>query len=369
MTPKETLSHYERGTHLAQYAAIGCSAFAALGTGLGYHAAGGHPVVAAAGGLVLAGALGVGWHIAIGAASRARTMVGTTALVLAGLALTGVAIGASAQAVVVSMAGQSALSAELVARVEPISAALATAAAQSDLSPLIGSASSTAAGYRGMAAQEAAGAFGRAGEGPRYATLTMAAENFDAAQQSLLALDAEADTIRDRGDAAVAALRNAAALGDQAAFLNAAQDVSAAVTDLQSLDPSVVVQTTGIVRVTGDDIEGLDAPTQSWVTQAQAWSDLRQPVTVPIPAPLSLGEAVRAQASGAALHAWIAASAIDLLPLIALLMIVSLRSEPLMRDRIHRGEDTRIGEREDALRSREAAVAAGSGITRLHAAE
>jgi hypothetical protein len=369
MMPRDTPTHYEHGTRLAQYAAIGCSAFAALGTGLGYYAAGGHPIVAAAGGLVLAGALGAGWHIAIGAASRARTMVGTTALVLGGIALTAVAIGASAQAVVVSMAGQSALSAELVERVEPISAALATAAAQSDLSPLIGSASSTAAGYRGMAAQEAAGAFGRAGEGPRYATLTMAAQNFDAAQQSLVALDAEADAIRARGETAITSLRAGAALGDQTTFLNAAQEVSAAVTELQSLDPSVVVQTTGIVRIQGDDIAGLDAPTQSWVTQAQAWADLHAPITVPIPAPISLGEAVRAQASGAALHAWIAAGAIDILPLIALLMILSLRGEPLMRDRIQRSEEPRIGEREDALRSREAAVAAGSGISRLHAAE
>ncbi len=369
MTTQDTPTHYERGTHLAQCAAIGCSAFAALGTSLGYLAAGGHPVIAAAGGLVLAGALGVGWHIAIGAASRARTIIGTTALVLAGFALTAVAIGASAQAVVVSMAGQSALSAELVERVEPISAALATAAAQSDLSPLIGSASSTAAGYRGMAAQEASGAFGRAGEGPRFATLTMAAQGFDAATQSLVALDTEADAIRARGEKAVMALRSAAALGDQTAFLSAAQDVSTAVTDLRSLDPSVVVQTTGIVRIQGDDIAGLDQPTQNWVTQAQAWSDLHQPVAVPIPAPMSLGEAVRAQAFGAAMHAWIAAGAIDILPLIALLLILSLRAEPLMRDRVHRAEAAGIGEREDALRSQEAAVAAGSGVTRLHAAE
>ncbi|MCF1708694.1 hypothetical protein L0V05_07675 [Tabrizicola sp. J26] len=369
MTTKDLPTHYERGTRLAQSAAIGCSAFAALGTALGYYAAGGHPIVAAAGGLVLAGALGVSWHIAIGAASRARTVLGTTAIILTGFALTAVAIGASAQAVVVTMAGRSALSAELIERVEPISDALATASAQSDLSPLIGSAASIAAGYRAMAGQEAKGAFGKSGEGPRFATLTLAAEGFDTAQQTLTALDAKSGEIHARGLNAIAALRAAAAMGDQAAFLTAAQDVAAAVTDLQSLDPSVVVQTTGIVRVDGETIAGLDAPTQGWVSQAQAWSDNHASVSVPIPAPISLGEAVRAQAFGAALHAWIAAGAIDMLPLIALLLIVSLRAEPLMRDRIQPPEEAEIGEREAALRNRESAVAAGSGISRLHAAE
>lgn len=365
----EPPTHFERSTRFAQYAALGCSAFAALGTGLGYYAAGGNLLVSAAGGLVLAGALGVGWHMAIGSASRVRTLIGTTALVLGGIALTSVAIGASAQAVVVSMAGTSALSAELVARVEPISAALAQASAQADLAALIGSASSTAAGYRAMAAQEAEGAFGQSGEGPRFAVLTLAADGFDTAQRALIALDAEADELRGQGEVAVTALRGSAAAGDQKGFMTAAQQVSSVVMALQALDPGVIVQTTGIVRVQGNAVAGLDAATQQWVTQADAWADERTEVSVPVPAVISLGEAVRSQAFGAALHAWIAAAAIDLLPLIALLMILSLRSEPLMRDRVRTSVRREVGVREDDLRSREAAVAAGSGVQRLHAAE
>jgi hypothetical protein len=50
-------------------------------------------------------------------------------------------------------------------------------------------------------------------------------------------------------------------------------------------------------------------------------------------------------------------------------MILSLRGEPLMRDRPLQAEAAPIGDREQALRNREAAVAAGSGVSRLHAAE
>jgi hypothetical protein len=68
MTFHEPPTQFERSTRFAQYAALGCSAFAALGTGLGYCAAGGNLLVSAAGGLVLAEALGVGWNMAIGSA-------------------------------------------------------------------------------------------------------------------------------------------------------------------------------------------------------------------------------------------------------------------------------------------------------------
>lgn len=348
---------FSRMTTSLQWAAVGCALFAAVGTALGYHAAAGGWVMPIFGGLVLALSLGVGWHAMIGAASKTRTALGTTALVLGGFFLMSIAVGSSAQAVVTALAGTASISAELTERVTPIAEALDEAKAQADVGPLVGSALATAAGYGAMAGQEASGDLGSgSGCGPRCAQMTSFQSSFQRAGEALAAMNEEGKAIAAAGADALVDLRQAAAAGDQTAFLLHAERVATAVSDLRAIDPTTIVQTTGVVTVKGDENLGLDTQTQAWVAEASKWNANREYAAVVIPAPMSLGEAVRAQAFGAAFHAWVAATAIDLLPFLFLLIVLMLSREPLLRDEVTARPGPTIGTRETRIRQAEDAI-------------
>jgi hypothetical protein len=358
-------THHARSTRLFQTTALVAAAFAGVGVTIGLHDVGAHdgwmlPVLTGAAISVL---FGTAWHVLIGFGARVRRREAVFAVSAAGVMLTAMTLGASALSIAAAVAGNGATQAVLASRVDAFAETLDEAHRQAlTFSPLIETASIASAAYTSMAKQEAEGKLGaKSGCGPRCVEMQSFAATYGQAQVALTALRGEADGYRDTGAAAIVGLRTAAAAGDQQAFMRSTVDLGAAVSDLNGINPTPITSTTGVVVVdTAQDVS-LDAQTASFHTQAETLLAARQTVTPPAFVPFSVFDAVRWEAFGAALHGVIVAASVDLLPLLALMIVMLTANEPLLRDapRMRKRKPTEA-ERNASIRSEEDEASVGS---------
>jgi hypothetical protein len=323
-----------------------CAMFAGIGIADGIHQnspASGWlvPVIA---GLVIAPALAIFWHVMIGSVTG---MIRTTSLVITFVVmtvLTAATLGASAQAIATSIAGQAALATELSAKVDAFNQALALAYAEATgWRGIAQMAGMKAAGLRAQANNEAGGSHGTGkGCGPKCAQYQEFAGSFENSHQQLLAMLDDAAKQRDRGDAAMNELRDAAAHGDQSGFIAAGEGVTKAITDLNAVDPRPIIQGTGgsVGSAKGITIE---KETKEFNDAANVALAKRQQVAAPVFAPLSVGEATRNQIFGTALHGWILAGVIDIVPLLLLIIAFAMSREVWMNEEVVRSKITNIG--------------------------
>jgi hypothetical protein len=320
-------------------------------------------------GLVAATALAMFWHVALGSVIG---MVRTTTLVslfVAAVALTAVALGASAQAIATAVAGRSALAAELSALVDSYDKSLAEAYTQAiGFRGVADAANVIATGLRAQTETETAGSNGTGkGCGPRCASLKDAASSFGNGAASMQAMLDDATGERDRGNAAMADLRTAAATGDQQEFMTAAGSVAQIISKLNAVDPKPIIDSTGMV--VGSD-KGIDLSPETAEFRDKAAKALadRSTVDAPIFMPMSLGEATRKQVLGSALHGWILAGAIDVLPLLFLALVFVLSREVWMNETVQNRKLTPAG-RNERDRQKVADLANGNVVRMPVAAE
>lgn len=328
---------------LMQIAGVLCALFAAAGIAHGLHEANpdGGWLIPAFAGFVASVMLAIFWHVVIGAVVgmvRLPTIIGLFAL---SAIATVVALGASAQAIATAVAGRSALSAELSANVDAYNQRLAEAYAQATVFSSVAAAAGTkGTGYEKQAETEAGGgnATGK-GCGPKCSSLKDIAASFFAGKAALDAMLADAAEQRERGEKAMTMLREAAARGDQNAFMQGAEGVSQAIAALNAFDPRPIINNTGAVVVSAKGID-LSAETADFNAIAEKALAERVTVDAPVFVPMSLGEATRRQAFGSALHGWILAGAIDVMPLFFLILAFSLSREVWLNEPVEREQPT-----------------------------
>ena len=322
-----------------------CAMFAAVGIGHGIHQANpdGGWLVPILAGLVAATALAIFWHVVIGMVVGMVRKTMLVALFAVAAVVTVVALGASAQAIATAVAGRAALSAELSAQVDDFNQKLAKAYAEATgWSAVATSANAKAVGLRTQADTESGGSNGYGkGCGPRCASLRDSAAAFANSREALNGLLQEAADDREKGEARMSDLRDAAAHADQNGFMAAAEGVTEAIASLNAIDPRPIIVNTGAV-VTSK--KGIDLTKETADFQASANKALgnRQSVDAPVFIPMSLGDATRRQILGAAMHGWILASAIDLLPFFFLILGFVLSREVWLNEEVIREKPTSL---------------------------
>ena len=327
-------------------AAVLCALFAAVGIGHGIYAAnpdGGYfiPVFA---GFAAATALAVFWHVLIGAITGMVRLPMMVSLFAVGFLVTAVAIGASAQSIATAISGHAAMSAELAVNVDTYNQKLADAYGEATgWSAVANAALATGTGLELQAEREADGDNGKgAGKGPRYASLMNSAQSFLAGAAQLDEKLTGAAQTRDSGNTALATMRDAAAHADTNAFMRGAEGVVQAIADLNAVDPMPIVNTTGAVVASEKGID-LTVETQKFYdTAATAMAD-REQVQAPTFVPFSMGEATRRQMLGAAMHGWILAAAIDILPFVFLIVAFLMSREVWHNEQVQRRKLTPQG--------------------------
>jgi hypothetical protein len=323
--------HIDGKVRWMRVAAILCALFASVGIGTGIYESnpsGGYlvPVLA---GFIAAAAFAIFWHVAIGGVvNHVKTWVIVVTFIVAVL-FTVIALGASAQAIATAVSGRAALAAELSARVDEFNHRLAEAHAEaSSWSSVSLAAAAVAAGYEKQVETETRGSNGTgSGCGPRCASYQDIAESFRSGQHGLEDLLAEVTAMRGKGDEAMDLMRNSAAKGDQSGFIIGSDGVSKAITQLNAVDPRPIINGMGAVVV---GPKGIDMTDETKEFQAEAARLLaeRTQVDAPVFVPMSLGEATRKQVLGSAMHGWIMAGAIDVIPLLLLLLAFVMSREP-----------------------------------------
>jgi hypothetical protein len=276
--------------------------------------------------------------------------------------LTGLTLGASALSIAAAVAGNGATQAVLADRVDGYAQTLDAAHSEAlTFSPLILQASATSAGFEVMASQEAGGNLGSgAGEGPRYAEMMSTAAAFDRMSEGLTALEATAAEERAKGDLAIANLREAAATGNQPAFIAATVALGSAVSGLNAIDARPITLA-GMVTSDASGEVSMDAQTERFQAEAAVVLAERESVPVPTFAPFSVFDAVRWEAFGAALHGVIVAASVDLLPLLALMIVMLTGADPMLRDAPREKPLRRSGASRNAdIREEEADARVGS---------
>jgi hypothetical protein len=189
------------------------------------------------------------------------------------------------------------------------------------------------------------------------------ASSYDGTATALLGLSQEAAQLREDGDAVLEQMRQAASAGDQDAFIAATNDVRSVIAQLEALDPSTIVATTGVVVVDTSSDVSLDAQTASFHEAADEFMSNRERVGVPVFTPISPFEATRIHAFGSALHGWLSAIAIDLLPLIFLALVMVTMRDPIARDPARVVQKEGAETKNEKIRLEEANRSRGSHLT------
>ena len=336
----------DRKVRFMQFAGTLCALFAAVGIADGIHQAnpdGGWtmPVLA---GVVAASALAILWHVVIGSVVGMVRMTMIVALFVAASILRVIQLGASAQAIATAVAGQAALSAELSAVVDGYNQKLAKAYAEATSWSSIASAAGTkATGYAKQSETEAGGANGNGkGCGPKCASLKDIAASFSTGQTALDGLLKDAADERDQGEADMSELRGAAARADQDGFMAAAEGVARAIAKLNAVDPRPIIENIGSVVVSKKGIDN-SKDTADFYAKADKALAGRKAIDAPVFVPMSVGEATRRQAFGSAMHGWILASVIDLLPLFFLILAFVFSREVWLNEEVIREKLTPEG--------------------------
>jgi hypothetical protein len=327
----------DRKVRAFEMAAMICALFASIGIGGGLHEAnpnGGWavPIIA---GIAAAVGFAIFWHSVMSAVTG---MVRTTMLVavfVIATVVTCIALGASAQAIATAIAGRAALAAELSANVDGYNKALAEAYTEATSWRGVAEAATVlAAGFRAQADIEAGGSHGTGkGQGPRWASLQEASQSFAHGADALNAMLAEAKDDQAAGDRQLGLLRDAAARGDQKALMDAVGKIGATIARLNAVDPKPIIANTGMVTASKNGID-LSKETAEFEAKADKALTDRKIVDVPVFVPVSLGEATRHQVLGSALHGWVLAGAIDVLPLLLLAMVFVMSREVWLQEEV-----------------------------------
>jgi hypothetical protein len=330
-----------------QLAAILCALFAAAGICHGIHEANpsGGWVLPAAAGIISAAGFAMAWHVFIGSIVGMVRLSMIISLFVCAIVVTGISLGASAQAIATAIAGRAALAAELSLKVEDYSTSLNEAYARATSWRAAADAANVlAVGLEGRAETEGGGGNGTGkGCGPKCSSMKDAAGSFRAGSDRLQALLDEATDVKKRGEAALGELRIAAAAGDQNTFMGAVETVAQAITLLNAVDPKPVVDNVGMVQFSSKGID-LSAETSDFRSKANAaLANRPEMAKAPVFISMTLGEATRKQIIGSALHGWLMASTIDVLPLLFMLIGFIISREVWLNEEIERHSLTPAG--------------------------
>lgn len=336
-------------TRALQIAAILCALFAAAGIAHGMHDAdpsGGWATPAMAG-VVAATALALVWHAMMGAIVGMVRTATIILLFIGAIIVTVIAVGASAQAIATAISGHSARAAELSSQIDAYGKALADAYTQATgWRGVADSAQVISVGFKAQSDSEAGGGNGTGkGCGPKCTSMMDASHAFGQGAIALKAMLDDAAVIRDKGDDAMGRMRTAAAADDQGGFAAAAEEVATQIGKLNAVDPKPIIDNTGMVIGSS---KGIDVSKETAEFRAKASAALaeRHAVEAPVFRPMSLGEATRRQIGGSALHGWILAGAIDILPLLFLAILFVMSREVWMHQEVERKKLTPVGRNE-----------------------
>jgi hypothetical protein len=318
-----TESHIDGYIRLMRIGGIASALFAAFGIAHGIHDVNPDAGWLTAGitGSVAAIGLAIFWHAAISMVYRMVRTAWICATFALCLVVTAFGVGASAQAIATMVAGQPSLVAELSTQVDAHNRALAEAYKQATGWRGVAEAATVlATGYDARAEMEAGGKHGTGkGQGQKWSSYKEFADGYRSSAAALNALLDDATEIQAIGNTQMTRLRTAAAHGDQEAFLNASGDIASTITRLDAIDPKPIVANMGVVSASAKGID-LTPETQDFKAKADKAFAGRQSVDGPVVMPISLGEATRRQMGATAMHAWILASVVDIIPLGLLLL-------------------------------------------------
>ena len=328
-----------------------CAMFAAVGIGHGIHQAnpdGGWfvPILA---GLVAATALAIFWHVVIGMVVGMVRKTMLVALFAVAAIVTVVALGASAQAIATAVAGRAALSAELSAQVDDYNQRLAKAFGEAtSWSGVAEAAGAKAAGLdasRPTAKRTAAYGSGK-GCGPRCNSLrdTGGGVRQQPGRRSTACLqEAKRQSRRQARRPDERPARSPPPTPIRTASWPPPKASRKPSRELNAIDPRPIIDNIGAVPHDGEGHRP---------TPRRRRISTPRPPTMPLPTarasiapvfmPMSIGEATRRQILGAAMHGWILASAIDLLPFFFLILGFVLSREVWLNEEVVRERPTTL---------------------------
>jgi hypothetical protein len=318
-----TESHIDGSIRMMRLAGITSALFAAFGIAHGIHDV--NPdagwLIAGVTGVFAAIALAIFWHAAINMIHRMMRPAYICGVFALCFVVTVLGVGASAQAIATMVAGRPSLIAELSNQVDAHNRALAEAYRQATGWRGVAEAATVlATGYDARAEMEAGGKHGTGkGQGQKWSSYKEFADGYRSGAAALTSLLDDAADIQAIGNSQMMRLRTAAAHGDQEAFLTASGDIASTITRLDAIDPKPIVANMGVVSASAKGID-LTPETQDFKAKADKAFAGRQSVDGPVVMPISLGEATRRQIAATAMHAWILASVIDVMPLVFLLL-------------------------------------------------
>ena len=320
------MTYYNLIVRLAHIAATVAAIVVAFGASIGFHDMTGSLPLAILGGVGIASILGLGWYALITAGSRARRGGAKLAIVSLGVLLVAVALGTSGWALATAIGGKSAMAVHNSAQVEEHETALNDAYARvTGQTGVIDAMVTASTAYEGYAQAETAGDLGNGGGcGPRCRTYQRAGD----------AIDTEAANLTSQVDAARVAQLEALELlamartSDDPAPLLAQVASTVAFLNAVDLDAGNV----GILNYTATS-SGLEGVQNEGLTQAIIDADEELPPAVDVP---EYRDVTKSEATAMywdrVVGAWIAAFAIDLAPLVMLLIVMAMAMEPLLRD-------------------------------------
>ncbi len=332
------MTFYETTTRVAHVGATVAALIVAFGASMGFYHMTGNYYVAILTGVGIAAGLALSWYILITLASRARRGASRAAIATFGALLVAVAIGTSGWALATAIGGKAALAsyqARALAEHE-IALADATSRVNEQLS-LVDFVHQTAAATRAKADEES-----RTGRGPNYRGMMDTSERLDRAAGDMQDEIDRAGTTRAAGLAALD--RADRALGDAEPFRLALADVTAAIVELNAIDVSPEVMSIGMVGLNDRGLPELSDLDQNLRDRA----DNAVGQTIAVPRYISVNRA-DATLSEFPMGAWIAATAIDVMPFLLMLLVMVASTEPLLREQ--RKGRTRVSD--DEIRTNE----------------
>jgi hypothetical protein len=319
----------------AKAAAFVAAGIAAFGTAIGLHAASPNAgwLIPALVGIGLAALLAAGWHVVLHGAAYSRHGKGITASIVGGLLLAAIALGASGWTLATAIGGSAAQGIYHQQALQQHEAALVIAYERVQAQQaIVEQLALTATAYTGFAESEERGDFGAPGCGPACRDYQRVGANMQSLGRDLRGVLDDAKETFELGQQAVAIGRSAISADDPETFGIAMAAIASAVSELNAVDVSTRATGGGMVEWEQAN-GGPTAANRDNLTEAVhdvAEAAVLDPVPVPVFAPMTRGEAVityRDRVPGA----WIVAAAVDLSPLVLLLLVMAYAREPLLR--------------------------------------
>jgi hypothetical protein len=336
-------THHKAMLSLARGAAVGSAAGAGFGAAMGLLSPGdgmtaGYLVPIAAG-IVLGGVAAVGWENLITAAPRVESPLGIVGVVMGAVLLAAITIGASSWGIATALSGPAALRAyQADVRVaEERSLFNAWTGVQTEF-PIKDALGIAASEMRALSAVESRGAFTRrAGNGPATELISAAADRYDQLAESALERSDKIQGVYTRARNALQEMQQMIG-ADSEDFAKLAAEVQAAVSDLNGFHLTPLASQGGITRVqiTTDQgavqriQSGADAVARKLSAQAQEIAATRRPEKVPGYVPIERRDATLRYAGTAAAGGWMTAVAIDLMPVLFIMLLLMTARERLL---------------------------------------